>query len=74
MVSSIYGHYLELDFLIGKGLSSFILKQFYRPTEAKTKRKRFSDTYTAPSKACDKKLPVFSSKGGPLPSMARPAL
>jgi hypothetical protein len=67
------GHHLEVDLLTGKGLSSLILKQYSRPTAAKAKRRRFSDTYTAPSKACEKKLPVFSSRGGPLASMERPA-
>lgn len=65
---------LETELLMGKGLKNLILKQKSRPTAAKTKIKRFSDTYRTPSKACDKKLPASNSKGDPPPSVARPAL
>jgi hypothetical protein len=65
---------LEADLFIGKGLKSPILKQKSRLTAAKAKIKRFSDTYFAPLKACDKKLSGSSSNGCPPASVARPAL
>lgn len=65
---------LEADFFIGYGLKTRVLKQKSRLTAAKIKIRRFWDTYNAPSKACDKKLSVFSSNGGPPDSVARPAI
>lgn len=50
------------------------MKQKSRVTAAKIKIRRFWETYNAPSKACDKKLSVFSSNGGPPDSVARPAI
>lgn len=35
---------------------------------------KFWDMYSAPSKACEKTLPGFSSNGGPPPRVARPVV